>query len=82
MGASRFISVAFAGRWLCFPTPGVEDEAFRDVICCVEVARGDLMRARHHVSEVLLRRGQRHGEGEASSANQLRRLRISPSPAA
>ena len=37
----------------------VADEQFRDVIRAIEDCRGDLMRARHRLSKLLLRRDMR-----------------------
>ena len=48
--------------------PSIEDEAFRDLIRCIEDVRGDLMRARHRLSKFLLRRGHRYIEAQAWSA--------------
>ena len=39
--------------------PSVADEQFRDVIRAIEDCRGDLMRARHRLGKMLLRRGLR-----------------------
>ena len=55
--------------------PSIEDEAFRDLIRCIEDARGDQMRARHRLSKFLLRRGQRFEDARAWSAGHLRWLR-------
>jgi transposase len=38
----------------------VADEAFRDLVRAIEDVRGDLMRARHRLSKLLLRRGERY----------------------
>jgi transposase len=40
--------------------PSIEEECFRDLIRCREDVRGDLMRARHRLSKLLLRRGLRY----------------------
>jgi transposase len=39
--------------------PSEADEHFRDLVRCIEDARKDLMRSRHHLSKFLLRRGHR-----------------------
>jgi transposase len=57
--AERLARLLAAGelRFVCVPTP--EEERFRDLIRCREDIRGDLMRARHRLSKLLLRRGLR-----------------------
>jgi transposase len=45
--------------------PSVEQEAARDLVRAREDARGDLMRARHRVSKMLLRQGIVYSGGEA-----------------
>ncbi len=45
--------------------PGVEQEAARDLVRAREDARGDLMRARHRVSKMLLRQGIVYSAGDA-----------------
>ncbi len=41
--------------------PTLEEEAVRDLSCCREDAREDLLRARHRLAEMLLRRGLVYG---------------------
>lgn len=53
----------------------VADEAFRDLVRCVEDLRGDLMRARHRLSKFLLRRGHRYQDGDGWTAKHGRWLR-------
>jgi transposase len=55
--------------------PTVQDEAFRDLIRCIEDLRGDLMRARHRLSKFLLRRGHRYQDGHAWTEKHARWLR-------
>jgi transposase len=55
--------------------PSIADEAFRDLIRCIEDVRGDLMRARHRLSKFLLRRGQRYADGAAWTPRHARWLR-------
>jgi transposase len=45
--AIRLVRLLAAGELRFAFIPSVEDEAFRDLIRCIEDARGDLMRARH-----------------------------------
>lgn len=45
--------------------PTVEQEAARDLVGAREDARGDLMRARHRLSKLLLRQGYVYSGGRA-----------------
>ena len=45
--AVRLVRLLAAGELRFAFVPTVEDEAFRDLIRCIEDLRGDLMRARH-----------------------------------
>jgi transposase len=63
--AIRLVRLLAAGELHFAFVPSVEDEAFRDLIRCIEDLRGDLMRARHRLSKFLLRRGHRYEEGHA-----------------
>lgn len=69
--AIRLVRLLAAGELSFVFVPSVEDEAFRDLIRCIEDARGDLMRARHRLSKFLLRRGLRFAEAQAWSAKHL-----------
>ncbi|MHB8696157.1 MAG: IS110 family RNA-guided transposase [Solirubrobacteraceae bacterium] len=63
--AIRLVRLLAAGE-LCFAfIPPEADEAFRDLIRCIDDLRGDLMRARHRLSKFLLRRGHRYQVGQA-----------------
>ncbi len=73
--AIRLVRLLAAGELRFAFVPSIEDEAFRDLIRCIEDARGDQMRARHRLSKFLLRRGQRFEEVRAWSAGHLRWLR-------
>jgi transposase len=65
-----------AARELRFAfVPTVADEAFRDLIRCIEDLRGDLMRARHRLSKFLLRRGRRYTDGHPWTEKHARWLR-------
>jgi transposase len=56
--------------------PTVADEQFRDVIRAIEDCRGDLMRARHRLSKLLLRRDIRWaGPGSTWTQTHMRWLR-------
>src|SRR6266550_7251218 len=74
--AVRLARLLAAGELSFAFVPSVADECFRDLVRCIEDARGDLMRARHRLSKFLLRRGERYGgPGGAWTAGHLRWLR-------
>ena len=54
-----------AGKLHPVRVPGDEEEALRDLVRAREAVRQDLMRCRHRLSKLLLRRGIRFDEGEA-----------------
>ena len=72
--AIRLVRLLAAGELRFTFVPSLEDEAFRDLIRCIEDVRGDLMRARHRLSKFLLRRGQRYDQARAWSLGHLRWL--------
>lgn len=72
--AIRLVRLLAAGELSFAFVPSIEDEAFRDLVRCIEDVRGDLMRARHRLSKFLLRRSQRYTEGSAWSHKHLRWL--------
>ena len=73
--ALRLVRLLAAGELSFAFVPTVADEAFRDLIRCIEDARGDLMRARHRLSKFLLRRGYRYQDGHAWTPKHARWLR-------
>jgi transposase len=73
--AVRLARLLAAGELSFVLVPSVADEAFRDLVRCIEDLRGDLMRARHRLSKFLLRRGYRYEDGQAWSARHARWLR-------
>jgi len=74
--AVRLARLLAAGELRFAFVPSVADERFRDLVRCIEDARGDLMRARHRLGKFLLRRGERYpGPGGAWTAAHLRWLR-------
>ena len=78
--AERLVRLLAAGELHFAFVPSVADEQFRDLIRAIEDVRGDLMRARHRLSKMLLRREVRW-EGAASTWTQrhmrwLRSLRF------
>jgi transposase len=54
--AQRLARLLAAGELRFAYVPSVADEQFRDVIRAIEDCRGDLMRARHRLGKLLLRR--------------------------
>jgi transposase len=73
--AIRLVRLLAAGELHFAFVPSVADEAFRDLVRCIEDLRGDLMRARHRLSKFLLRRGHRYQDGDAWTAKHGRWLR-------
>jgi transposase len=78
--AERLVRLLAAGELHFAYVPTVADEQFRDLIRAIEDVRGDLMRARHRLSKMLLRREVRW-EGSAATWTQshmkwLRSLRF------
>ena len=74
--AVRLVRLLAAGELSFAFVPSVADECFRDLVRCIEDARGDLMRARHRLSKFLLRRGERYpGPGCAWARRQMDWLR-------
>jgi transposase len=55
--------------------PSVDQEAARDLVRAREDCRGDLMRARHRVSKLLLRQGIVYSDGQAWTGRHDRWLR-------
>jgi transposase len=70
--AIRLVRLLAAGELRFAFVPSIEDEAFRDLIRCIEDIRGDLMRARHRLSKFLLRHGHRYEQGETWTPKHLR----------
>ncbi len=61
--------------------PSLDQEAARDLVRAREDARGDLMRARHRLSKLLLRQGIVYNGGQAWTAKHdawLRRQHFGP----
>lgn len=54
--AERLARLLAAGELSFVRVPSVEEESFRDLARCREAARADLMRARHRLCKLLLRR--------------------------
>jgi transposase len=73
--AVRLARLLAAGELSFAFVPTVADEAFRDLVRCIEDLRGDLMRARHRLSKFLLRCGHRYEDGHAWTPRHARWLR-------
>lgn len=54
--AERLARLLAAGELSFVRVPSMQEEAFRDLARCREAARSDLMRARHRLAKLLLRR--------------------------
>src|SRR5215211_533667 len=57
--AERLARLLAAGELRFVHVPTIAEERFRDLLRCREDLRGDLMRARHRLSKLLLRHGLR-----------------------
>ena len=74
--AERLARLLAAGELRFAYVPSVADEQFRDVIRAIEDCRGDLMRARHRLGKLLLRRDLRWtGPGSAWTQKHMSWLR-------
>jgi transposase len=74
--AERLVRLLAAGELRFAFVPTVADEQFRDVIRAIEDCRTDLMRARHRLGKLLLRRDLRWtGPGSAWTVEHMRWLR-------
>ncbi len=74
--AERLARLLAAGELRFAFVPSVADEQFRDVIRAIEDCRGDLMRARHRLGKMLLRRDLRWtGPGSTWTQAHMRWLR-------
>jgi transposase len=63
--AEHLVRLLLAGKLSAVRIPGAEEEALRDLVRAREAVRVDLMRCRHRLSKLLLRRGIRFDEGRA-----------------
>jgi transposase len=63
--AEHLVRLLLAGKLHPVRVPGAEEEALRDLVRAREAVRVDLMRCRHRLSKLLLRRGIRFDEGRA-----------------
>jgi transposase len=61
--AEHLVRLLLAGKLEPVRVPSPEEEALRDLVRAREDLRGDLMRARHRVSKMLLRHGMRFSAG-------------------
>jgi transposase len=62
--AEHLVRLLLAGKLEPVRVPASEEEAMRDLVQAREDVRGDLMRARHRVSKMLLRHDQRFSAGQ------------------
>jgi transposase len=58
--AERLARLLAAGELRFVRVPSIAEEHFRDLVRCRDDLRGDLMRARHRLSKLLLRQGLRY----------------------
>lgn len=63
--AELLVRLLLAGKLHPVRVPGDEEEALRDLVRAREAVRSDLMRCRHRLSKLLLRRGIRFEDGDA-----------------
>src|SRR5918995_7358056 len=63
--AEHLVRLLLAGKLHPVRVPGAEEEALRDLIRAREAVRVDLMRCRHRLSKLVLRRGVRFDDGRA-----------------
>jgi transposase len=63
--AEHLVRLLLAGDLYPVRVPGGEEEALRDLVRAREAVRVDLMRCRHRLSKLLLRRGIRFEDGRA-----------------
>ena len=61
--AEHLVRLLWAGKLCAVRVPGPEEEALRDLVRAREAVRQDLMRCRHRLSKLLLRRGVRFEDG-------------------
>lgn len=73
--AIRLVRLLAAGELTFAFVPTVADEHFRDLVRCIEDIRSDLMRARHRLGKLLLRRGHRYESGGTWTGTHMRWLR-------
>jgi transposase len=63
--AEHLVRLLWAGKLHPVRIPGADEEALRDLVRAREAVRLDLMRCRHRLSKLLLRRGIRFDDGRA-----------------
>jgi len=72
--AELLVRLLLAGKLHAVRVPGDAEEALRDLVRAREAVRQDLMRCRHRLGKLLLRRGIRFDEGEAWTERHRRWL--------
>jgi transposase len=70
--AERLVRLLMVGALYPVRVPGTEEEALRDLVRAREDVRGDLMRARHRLSKLLLRHDVTYEEPGANWSNRHR----------
>src|SRR6185437_16759756 len=82
--AERLARLLRVGEITAVRVPGLDEEAARDLVRAREDARGDLMRARHRLSKLLLRHGAVYDATAWTRAHDawLRRQRFHSGPLA
>jgi transposase len=63
--AEHLVRLLLAGKLHPVRVPGADEEALRDLVRARDAVRVDLMRCRHRLSKLLLRRGIRFDDGRA-----------------
>jgi transposase len=63
--AEHLVRLLLADKLHAVRVPGADEEALRDLVRAREAVRVDLMRCRHRLSKLLLRRGIRFDDGRA-----------------
>ena len=73
--ARNLVSYLQSGMLTEVHPPTEQEEAARDMVRCRDAARKDLMRIRHQVSKLLMRRGVRYAKGRNWTGAYMRWLR-------
>jgi transposase len=70
--AEHLVRLLMAGKLEPVRVPSTAEEALRDLVRAREDVRGDLMRARHRVSKLLLRHDRRFADGQRAWSQRHR----------
>jgi transposase len=74
--AEHLARLLLAGKLCPVRVPGEREEALRDLVRAREALRGDLMRARHRLSKLLLRHGLRYDGGAWTERHRVWLARV------